>query len=104
MLDACDEEAAMLTGPIRIDHAAIAAKIRRLRADLATVEATADSPDDLVRATVDGRGRLLSLELSSRIYRELSSESLSDSIVDTVRAAARLATDQVMALNRPTPL
>ena len=84
----------MLTGPIRIDHTAIAARIRRLRDEVATVAAVADSPDGLVRATVDGRGRLLELELSPRIYRELSTETLADSIVDTVRAATRLAVAQ----------
>lgn len=81
----------MLTGPIRIDHSAIAEKIRRLRDELATVEATADSPDGLIQATVDGRGRLLTLTLSPRIYRELSSQALADSIVDTIQAATRHA-------------
>lgn len=47
-----------------------------------------ESAEGLVRATVDGRGRLVELELTSRRYRRLSSAALSDAILDAVHKAA----------------
>ena len=89
--------------PMGIDYEGLAAGIRRVRNNLGAVEATADSPDGLVSATVDGRGRLLDLRLSSRVYRELGSAALAESVVDTVRAAVELAGRQAgpLPVQRP---
>jgi DNA-binding protein YbaB len=85
---------------VGIDYSVLAAGIRRVRDTIADVEATADSPDGLVQATVDGRGRLLALRLSPLVYRELGSAALAESVVDTVTAAVALASHRVLARSR----
>lgn len=52
------------------------------------VEATATSPDGLISATVDGRGRLVDLWLDERVYRAPDSKAFSRMVIDTIQAAA----------------
>ncbi|WP_344868702.1 YbaB/EbfC family nucleoid-associated protein [Amycolatopsis ultiminotia] len=69
--------------------------LHRVRAALAEIEATADSPDGLVRATTDAHGRLLDLELDRRIYRSTDSGALTGTITATVQAAAEAAEAEI---------
>ncbi len=68
----------------------IANRLRTLRDEAAKMSATADSPDGLVRATVNARGELLELELDERIYRTADSVALAATINATIQSAATL--------------
>jgi DNA-binding protein YbaB len=52
------------------------------------IESAATSPDGLITATVDGRGRLLDLWLDERIYRTQDSRAFARVVIDTIRTAA----------------
>ncbi|AXB43230.1 YbaB/EbfC family nucleoid-associated protein [Amycolatopsis albispora] len=89
------------------DAAARKAGYERLRDDLleirdkiAEIEATADSPDGLVSATVAGRGELSEMHLDPRIYRSPDSKALAQSIVDTIRDAVAQSQEQLFEITR----
>jgi DNA-binding protein YbaB len=91
----------------RIDVARRRADYERLRDDLlevreriADIEATADSPDGLVSATVVGRGELSELYLDPRIYRTTNSKALAKSIVDTIEDAVKQSREQLFEITR----
>ncbi|WP_328605805.1 YbaB/EbfC family nucleoid-associated protein [Amycolatopsis sp. NBC_00345] len=73
----------------------LASALREIRDALAEIRSIADSPDGLIRATTDGHGRLLELELDPRIYRTTDSQALTTAITDTVRAAAEAAEAEI---------
>jgi DNA-binding protein YbaB len=73
----------------------LAANLRAAKAKIDDIEATADSPDGLVRATVSGRGNLVSLELESRLFRSPDSKALAATIAGTIRAAQKAADSQI---------
>ena len=54
---------------------------------MATLTGSATSKDRMVTATVDGRGRLVDLDLAGTRYRRLAPAELTARIVETVRAA-----------------
>ncbi|QFU91115.1 YbaB/EbfC family nucleoid-associated protein [Amycolatopsis sp. YIM 10] len=90
-----------------IDPAARKADYERLRDDLleirdkiADIEASADSPDGLVSATVVGRGELSELYLDPRIYRTHDSKALAGSIVDTIKDAVARSQEQLFEITR----
>ncbi|PXY25868.1 hypothetical protein DI005_06895 [Prauserella sp. PE36] len=90
-----------------IDPAARKADYERLRDDLlrirqriADIEATADSPDGLISATVVGRGELSELYLDPRIYRTTDSKALAASIVDTIREAVTQSQEQLFEITK----
>ncbi|QUH03938.1 YbaB/EbfC family nucleoid-associated protein [Saccharopolyspora erythraea] len=90
-----------------IDAARRRADYERLRDDLldirtriADIEATADSPDGLVSATVVGRGELSELYLDPRIYRTKDSKALASSIVDTIKDAVEQSREQLFEITR----
>ncbi|GAA0522752.1 hypothetical protein GCM10011581_33790 [Saccharopolyspora subtropica] len=91
----------------RIDVARRRADYERLRDDLfdirtriADIEATAESPDGLIRATVVGRGEVSELHLDPRIYRTTDSQALAASIVDTIRDAVEQSREQLFEITR----
>lgn len=57
------------------------------------IRAEAVSHDGMVRATVDGRGLIVGLDLHPSIDRTWHSAGLADLIVDTIHHATRLAAD-----------
>jgi DNA-binding protein YbaB len=69
-----------------------------LQRQLARLQVTVTSDDELVTATVDARGQLTALELSPRAYRESDPRELAKTITATVRKASAQATDQVTGL------
>ena len=72
--------------------------------ELAAVSGQASSPDGTVIATVDGGGKLASLELSELAYRRHRPEQLAELIVRTVAAAAAgAAEDTYKALSTVLP-
>ena len=71
-----------------------------LQQQLARLQITVKSTDELVTATVNARGQLARVELDPRAYRELAPEELAASITATVRQAAEQATQQVSGLLR----
>lgn len=76
----------------------LADDLRAVRQGMAGIEASADSPDGLITATVDARGALLALELHPRVYRDPDATALSRRITATVAEAGRLARAQVLTL------
>jgi DNA-binding protein YbaB len=66
-----------------------------LQRQLARMQITVTSTDELVTATVNARGQLTKLELDPRAYRELPPEELAASITATVRQATEQATREV---------
>ncbi|MEU6642741.1 YbaB/EbfC family nucleoid-associated protein [Saccharomonospora sp. NPDC046836] len=90
-----------------IDAAARKAGYEKLRDDLleirtriADIEATADSPDGLISATVVGRGELAELYLDPRIYRATDSKALAESIVDTIKDAVARSREDLFEITR----
>ncbi|MGH9059910.1 MAG: YbaB/EbfC family nucleoid-associated protein [Acidimicrobiales bacterium] len=77
-----------------------ASALREIRTALTEIRSTADSPDGLIRATTDGHGRLLELELDSRIYRTTDSRALTAAITATVHAAAEAAEAEIARIGR----
>jgi DNA-binding protein YbaB len=72
--------------------------LAQLQQRMTSLQVTAASADDRVRATVDARGQLVRLRLLPRVMRELSHEELEQLILATVRTAAVQASDQVAEL------
>ncbi|MFF0147915.1 YbaB/EbfC DNA-binding family protein [Amycolatopsis sulphurea] len=79
----------------QIQYREFASALRGFRKTLTGIEATADSPGGLVRATTDAHGRLLELELDRRIYRATDSRALAATIAMTVHAAAEAARAEI---------
>ncbi|WP_279582669.1 YbaB/EbfC family nucleoid-associated protein [Fodinicola feengrottensis] len=69
--------------------AEIATKLRTLRDESAKLEATAESPDGLVAATVNSRGDVVELELDDRVYRTSDSAALAAAITQRPSAPPR---------------
>ncbi|MFD2473660.1 YbaB/EbfC family nucleoid-associated protein [Amycolatopsis silviterrae] len=80
--------------------AALAEGIRTLRDAVPTQNATADSPDGLIRATVDGYGKLVELELHPRILRDPDSRALADAVIGTVHAAQETVGRKIAGISR----
>jgi DNA-binding protein YbaB len=78
-----------MTGLRRYEQ--LAEQVIAMRDGLTSVRATEYSADGLITAVVGGRGELLELELDPRVYRELATDALAESIMDTVRAAMAVA-------------
>ncbi|WP_235999407.1 YbaB/EbfC family nucleoid-associated protein [Qaidamihabitans albus] len=71
-----------------------------IRARIADIEVTADSPDGLISATVVGRGELSDLYLDPRIYRTKDSKALAKAIVDTISDAVAQSHDELFEITR----
>ena len=71
-----------------------------LQRQLARMQITAKSTDELVTVTVTARGQLSKLELDPRAYDELTPEELAASITATVRQATEQATHEVSGVLR----
>lgn len=61
--------------------------VRSVQRELAAVEATAETDDGMVTATVGPRGELRALELDPRVYRTRDPDELAEDILRTVRSA-----------------
>lgn len=83
-----------------IDYRAVRRKLADLRDRLARLRAIAEFEDELISATVDGRGRLTELWLHERVYRLTDSRALAERIRATVGAAADAVGDRQRALIR----
>jgi DNA-binding protein YbaB len=70
------------------DHARMLDHVRAVRDGIDRIRVTTYSPDGLVRVVCGGRGQLLELELDPRVYRELDSSALADTIRETIRESA----------------
>ncbi|WP_117214442.1 YbaB/EbfC family nucleoid-associated protein [Allorhizocola rhizosphaerae] len=80
--------------------ARLAERVRRVRRQAERIEAAADSPDGLIRATVGGHGQLLELELNPRILRNPDSRALAGAIAGTIQSAQRAVDREVARLSR----
>jgi DNA-binding protein YbaB len=67
----------------------------RMQREMAELTGTAESPDGLVKATVDFRGSLTKLEFNPRLVRTIDSVSLAEVIVQTVQQASAGVSEQV---------
>lgn len=63
------------------------ARISAIRAELAGVQATGRSPDNLVTATINGHGRLTGVEIADQAIRRGDAEALGTAVVAAVNAA-----------------
>ncbi|MFI0453556.1 YbaB/EbfC family nucleoid-associated protein [Actinomadura sp. 6N118] len=72
--------------------------LRTIRERADTVQATAESEDGLVSATVGSRGRLLRLDLDVRIFRVPDSRALAETIRETLGRAREQAGEDLAAL------
>lgn len=79
---------------IRSGHAELQRRLRELRV-------TVTSADDLVKATVDARGQVESVELDPRVYQRPDSRRLAATITATIQQAAAEVMEQVAELTRP---
>ncbi|OZM74260.1 hypothetical protein CFN78_03705 [Amycolatopsis antarctica] len=68
---------------------------------LADIDATAESTDGLVTASVDAWGELRSLRLDPRIYRTADADALAKTITHTVQSAAHTAHHRVFSAVAP---
>ena len=69
-----------------------------LQRQLARLQVSMTSADELVTVTVDARGQLTALELSPQAYLEADPHELAATITDTARRASAQAADQVTGL------
>ncbi|MBN6040394.1 YbaB/EbfC family nucleoid-associated protein [Amycolatopsis sp. 195334CR] len=76
------------------------ARLHDISRRIADIEATADSSDGLVSATVVGRGELSELHLDPRLYRTMDSTALAASIVDTIKDAVEQSRRQLFEITR----
>ncbi|GAA0584917.1 YbaB/EbfC family nucleoid-associated protein [Kribbella sandramycini] len=72
----------------------LADELAAIQRQLDDVRATADSPNGLVAATVDGRGRVCALDLDARIYRTHDTAALAGQILAAIERAGADAADQ----------
>jgi DNA-binding protein YbaB len=73
---------------MREHYARLQTRLESVREQLAQVEATASAADGMVTVTVDGRGRLVRLDLHPRVFRTLPTAMLSAAITTTIHRAA----------------
>ncbi|MCP2343615.1 YbaB/EbfC family nucleoid-associated protein [Actinomadura rupiterrae] len=69
-------------------------KLKGLQERLATIEASAEAADGMVRVTVDRQGRMTELELDPRVYRKLASAELSAAVLEASNAASEQVAEQ----------
>ena len=69
-----------------------------LQQRLASLQASAESEDGLIRATVGPRGQLIDLRLDRRIYRDMDAGELGRKIVATTEKAAAQVAEQVQQM------
>jgi DNA-binding protein YbaB len=87
---------------LTLDYGKIRDDLLTVQRELAAVEASAESGNGLISASVDGRGELVELRLDPRIYRDTDSGALAKAITATIREAVTQAHDQVFELTRHT--
>jgi DNA-binding protein YbaB len=78
----------------------LADRVRRVRREVERIEAIADSPDGLVRATVGGHGQIVELDLNPRIFRDQDSRALADTIAGTIQSAQHAVEREISRLSR----
>lgn len=66
-------------------------RVLAMRDGIDEITVTEHSPDGLVTVVVDGRSKLLELELDPRIYRDQNADALAKTIMATVLAATESA-------------
>ena len=79
--------------------------VDELQRSLATMQVNAESPDGVVRATVDADGKLVDLQLNKQACREWNVETLARTIVETVQRASAGTTrhiEQLVTNHRPS--
>jgi len=74
----------------------------RMQQEMTELTATAQSEDEMVKATVDYRGELTKVEINPRAFRAVDSVTLGESIVATARAATRDVRRRVQELVTPS--
>ena len=73
----------------------------RMQREMAELTATAQSPDELVKVTVDHRGELTAVEFNPRALRLVDSITLGETVVATAKAATRELRRRVQELVAP---
>jgi DNA-binding protein YbaB len=82
----------------------LAEDVSAARAAVADLRGIGESPDGVVRVTVDGDGQLVDLELDPRIYRVTDSAALAEVIKAAFGSALEDATRQAFDIMRGTIL
>ncbi|GAA2426901.1 hypothetical protein GCM10010191_44420 [Actinomadura vinacea] len=65
-----------------------------MQAKLASIGATGEAADGMVKVTVGAQGQLTDVEFDSRVYRKLSSEELAEAVLAASNDAARQIGEQ----------
>jgi DNA-binding protein YbaB len=81
----------------------LADHVRRMRGEVERVQAAAESPDGLIRATVAGHGEVLELNLNPRILRVTDSRVLADVVTSTIRDAQQAVNREISRLSKEIP-
>lgn len=85
---------------LRAQQAALADDLATIQQQLDEVRASASSPDGLITATVDGRGRVTDLDLDGRIYRRTDTRELAGQILGAIERAAADAASTATRVSR----
>ncbi|GAB3451607.1 YbaB/EbfC family nucleoid-associated protein [Actinophytocola sediminis] len=91
MLSSMHNDLAQIFGDLQKQRADLTEAMARMQ----SVTGTATTRDRMLKATVDGRGRLTELVLRGDRWRELSAKELSAKIVDVVTRAQDKATSGI---------
>ncbi|MFF1819182.1 YbaB/EbfC family nucleoid-associated protein [Kribbella sp. NPDC058245] len=85
---------------LRAEQTALADDLATIQQQLDEVRASASSPDGLITATVDGRGRVTALDLDARIYRRTNTGELASQILAAIDQAGTEAAAQTTRVSR----
>jgi DNA-binding protein YbaB len=77
------------------------ADLKKLQEEMASMEATITTAEDMVTVTVGPQGRLVGLEFNPRVYRKLSPSELAEAVLAAVQEATAQVGDQVRAAMDP---
>jgi DNA-binding protein YbaB len=87
------------TGPgLLADIERLEQEARQAQSAVAETTGTAKAADELVEATVTGRGELAELVLDARVYRDFAPDELAGEIVQAVNEAHTAALRNAMAV------
>lgn len=83
-----------------IDYERMTGGVMALREEIDGVRETAESDDGRIAATVDGRGKLVDLDLDPRVFRSPNAKALAKEIVETAAQATELVRHRLTEIVR----
>lgn len=77
------------------------AQLKDLQEQMASVQATVTTEDEMITVTVGPQGRLIGLEFNPRAYRKYSTAELADAVLAAVQEATAQVGDQMRSAMQP---